>query len=281
MRILIVSQYFWPENFRINDLAIGLQQRGHQVTVLTGIPNYPGGEFFTPGHGLFRNIHHTHEGVRIHRVPLIPRGKGTAFRLALNYLSFAFFATLLAPFFCRGKFDVFFVFEPSPITVGIPAILLKWIKRVPVLFWVLDLWPDSLSATGVIKSPRILSWVGRLVRFQHKHHESRFTRFYEDYWLPRRFGFHKRRAHFSSLIQTGQMSREAALERIAKPEMDEHFLRQEFEYVAHKLDLTVDELQQIFDSPKKTYRDYCNKHWMIALGANVTHWLGMEKRFFR
>jgi N-acetyl sugar amidotransferase len=118
-------------------------------------------------------------------------------------------------------------------------------------------------------------------RFQHKHHESRFTRFYEDYWLPRRFGFHKRRAHFSSLIQTGQMSREAALERIAKPEMDEHFLSQEFEYVAHKLDLTVEELQQIFDSPKKTYRDYRNKRWLIGLGANVMRWLGMEKRFFR
>jgi N-acetyl sugar amidotransferase len=118
-------------------------------------------------------------------------------------------------------------------------------------------------------------------RFQHKHHESRFTRFYEDYWLPRRFGFHKRRAQFSSLIQTGQMSREAALERIAKPEMDEHFLRQEFEYVAHKLDLTVDELQQIFDAPKKTYRDYRNKRWLVGLGANVMRWLGMEKRFFR
>ena len=118
-------------------------------------------------------------------------------------------------------------------------------------------------------------------RFQHKHHESRFTRFYEDFWLPRRFGFHKRRAHFSSLIQTGQMSREAALERIAKPEMDEHFLRQEFEYVAHKLDLTVDELQQIFDAPKKTYRDYRNKRWLVGLGANVMRWLGMEKRFFR
>ena len=118
-------------------------------------------------------------------------------------------------------------------------------------------------------------------RFQHKHYESRFTRFYEDYWLPRRFGFHKRRAHFSSLIQTGQMRRDVALERIDKPEMDELFLRQEFEYVAHKLDLTVDELQQIFESPKKTYRDYRNKRWLIGLGANVMRWLGMEKRFFR
>lgn len=117
--------------------------------------------------------------------------------------------------------------------------------------------------------------------FQHKHHESRFTRFYEDYWLPRRFGFDKRRAHFSSLIQTGQMNRGVALERIAKPEMDEHFLHQEFEYVAHKLDLTVDELQKIFNSPKKTFRDYRNKRWLIGLGANIMRWLGIEKRFFR
>lgn len=118
-------------------------------------------------------------------------------------------------------------------------------------------------------------------RFQHKHHESRFTRFYEDYWLPRRFGFHKRRAHFSSLIMTGQMTREAALERLSKPEMDEHFLKQEFEYVAHKLDMTVDELQQLFEAPKKTYRDYRNKRWMIGLGTTVLRTLGLEKRHFR
>jgi N-acetyl sugar amidotransferase len=118
-------------------------------------------------------------------------------------------------------------------------------------------------------------------RFQHKHHESRFTRFYEDYWLPRRFGYEKRRAHFSSLIMTGQMTREEALARIAKPEMDEHFLKQEFEYVAHKLDLTVNELQRLFEMPKKTYRDYRNKRWMIGFGANAMRWLGLERRYFR
>jgi len=118
-------------------------------------------------------------------------------------------------------------------------------------------------------------------RFQHKHHESRFTRFYEDYWLPRRFGYEKRRAHFSSLIMTGQMTRDQAIDRISRPEMDEHFLKQEFEYVAHKLGLTVDELQQIFDSPKKTYRDYKNKRWIINNGANIMRRLGLEKRFFR
>ena len=118
-------------------------------------------------------------------------------------------------------------------------------------------------------------------RFQHKHHESRFTRFYEDYWLPRRFGFEKRRAHFSSLIMTGQLTREQALERISKPEMDEHFLKQEFEYVAHKLDLSVEQFEALFSQPKKTYRDYKNKRWMIGFGANLLRQLGLEKRYFR
>lgn len=124
---------------------------------------------------------------------------------------------------------------------------------------------------------RLFGWK----RFKHKHHESRFTRFYEDYWLPRRFGFEKRRAHFSSLIMTEQMTREEALDRISRPEMDEHFLKQEFEYVAHKLGLTVDELQQLFDLPKKTYKDYTNKRWLIGFGTNVFRWLGLEKRYFR
>ena len=118
-------------------------------------------------------------------------------------------------------------------------------------------------------------------RFQHKHHESRFTRFYEDYWLPRKFGFQKRRAHFSSLIMTGQMSREEALARLSKPEMSDHFLKQEFEYVAHKLDLTVEQLQNIFDQPNKTYKDYRNKRWAIGLGAKMMSVLGLERRLFR
>ena len=118
-------------------------------------------------------------------------------------------------------------------------------------------------------------------KFQHKHHESRFTRFYEDFWLPRKFGYQKRRAHFSSLIMTGQMTRDSAMERIAHPEMDEHFLKQEFEYVANKLDLTVDELQEIFKGTNKTYHHYRNKRWLIGLGTNILKWVGLEKRFFR
>ncbi len=117
--------------------------------------------------------------------------------------------------------------------------------------------------------------------FQHKHHESRFTRFYEDYWLPQRFGYHKRRAHFSSLIMTGQMSRDEALNRISQPEMDEHFLDQEFAYVAHKLGLEIEELKILLQIPNKTYKDYKNKRWLIRKGANFMHTIGLEKRFLK
>lgn len=118
-------------------------------------------------------------------------------------------------------------------------------------------------------------------KFQHKHHESRFTRFYEDYWLPRKFGFEKRRAHFSSLILTGQMTRYDAMTRILKPELDEFTLQKEFEYVADKLDLSVQELTDIFNGPNKTYKDYKNKIGIIKAGAKAMRILGLEKRLFR
>jgi N-acetyl sugar amidotransferase len=117
--------------------------------------------------------------------------------------------------------------------------------------------------------------------FQHKHHESRFTRFYEDFWLPRKFGFDKRRAHFSSLILTGQMTRDEALARISKPELPEEFLQKEFDFVADKLDLTRLELQAIFEGENKTFHNYKNKIKLISFGAKMMQKLGLEKRLFR
>jgi len=118
-------------------------------------------------------------------------------------------------------------------------------------------------------------------KFQHKHHESRFTRFFEDYWLPRKFGFDRRKAHFSSLILTGQMTRQEALARIATPELDEHFLECEFEYVAHKLDLTVDELRMIFNGNNKSSNDYKSKRALIEIGSRMMSLLGLEKRLYK
>ena len=167
MRILIVSQYFWPETFRINDLALGLKQRGHAVEVLTGMPNYPGGKLY-PGYRACSPATESYEGIPVMRVPVFPRGPARNWRLALNYASFAMSASLLGPLRCAGKYDVIFVYEPSPITVGLPGIVLKAIKQAPLLFWVQDLWPESLSATGAVSSPRMLRLVRRLVDFIYR-----------------------------------------------------------------------------------------------------------------
>lgn len=163
MRILIVSQYFWPESFLVNDLAVGLCEKGHQVTVLTGIPNYPEGRFF-PGYGFFNKRHQDYQGVSVIRVPLIPRGRSTRLRLALNYFSFACSASILGPLVCHGKYDIIFVYEVSPVTVGLPALVLKMLKFTPIMFSIQDLWPESLSATGAFRSPYILKMAEWMVR---------------------------------------------------------------------------------------------------------------------
>ncbi len=164
MRILVVSQYFWPENFRVNDLVKEWVQRGHQVTVLTGIPNYPAGKIFE-AYREQPSAFATYEGAEVVRVPMLPRGSGSL-RLMLNYLSFVVGGCIFGHWRLRGKpADVIFVFEPSPVTVGFPAVWLGRIKNAPVVFWALDLWPETLAAIGVLRSPLVLGWVGRMVRF--------------------------------------------------------------------------------------------------------------------
>jgi glycosyltransferase involved in cell wall biosynthesis len=168
MRILIITQYFWPENFKINSLAIELQNKGHSVTVLTGLPNYPTGKI-SPGYSFWKNNNETWNGIKIYRSKLIPRFSGKGINLFFNYISFAFFASLKLIFTKNEKPDLIFVYEPSPITVGIPAIVAK--KRfnsIPIYFWVQDLWPDSLKDTGAFKNEFILNAVDKLTRYIYK-----------------------------------------------------------------------------------------------------------------
>jgi glycosyltransferase involved in cell wall biosynthesis len=163
MRLLIVSQYFWPETFRINDVAQELVSRGHQVMVLCGTPNYPTGRVFA-GYGYFRRTREVWKGVEIVRVPIVPRGRQSAWRLAANYLSYAAMASLLGPIRCRGRFDAILIFGMSPVTMGIAAVVMKIVRRAPILFWVQDLWPESLVATGAIRAPWLLWPIDMLVR---------------------------------------------------------------------------------------------------------------------
>ena len=164
MKILVVSQYFWPENFRINDLCVELQKRGHQVTVLTGAPNYPEGKIF-PEFSYNPKKFDELDGVNIIRVPLVVRGSGSV-RLVLNYISFALMGCTLGLYKLRKQnFDVVFICQLSPIMIALPGILYKKLNRVPTVMWVLDLWPESLRSVGAVRSERILNSVGKLVSF--------------------------------------------------------------------------------------------------------------------
>ena len=165
VRILIVSQYFWPEGFRINDIAKTLVEKGEHVEVLTGKPNYPEGRI-SEGYRAWGTQRETWEGATVFRVPLFPRSARSAWRLALNYLSFIFSGLIFGPWLLRKRqYDVVFVYGLSPILLAIPAIFLARLKRRKLVLWVQDLWPDSLSATGYIHHPRFLRWVERVVRW--------------------------------------------------------------------------------------------------------------------
>lgn len=118
-------------------------------------------------------------------------------------------------------------------------------------------------------------------KYEHKHYESRFTRFYEGYWQPTKFGYDKRRAHFSSLILTQQMTRDDALDRIAKPAYNQETVAEDFEYIATKLDISVDELRALHDGPKKTYRDYKSRMPLIQLGTQVMRAFGVQRAIIR
>ena len=167
MRLLVVSQYFWPENFRINDLVTELVRRGHQVTVLTGLPNYPDGKIFQEFCDDPSRYSH-YEGAEVIRVPLMPREQGGV-RLMLNYLTFAVSASVIGLWKLRGRqFDAILAYEPSPITVGLPAAVMRAVKQAPLAFWVLDLWPETLQAIGVVRSRTLLQTVGKLVTFIYK-----------------------------------------------------------------------------------------------------------------
>ena len=161
MRILLVSQYFYPENFRINDLAVQLKERGHDVTILTGIPNYPQGRFYD-GYTMFLHRYEIWNGMEIHRVPIFPRYQG-ALRLSLNYLSFVLFGCYKARVMKKKNFDVIYAFGTSPITQALPAITMKKRIHVPVILHVQDLWPDNVLVLTGIKNKAIIRRLNQLV----------------------------------------------------------------------------------------------------------------------
>ncbi len=165
MRILVLSQHFWPESFRITQVALDLRAQGHEVTVLTGQPNYPGGKVFD-GYRAGTMRVERHEGLEVLRVPLVPRGERSALRLVTNYLSFIASGIVFGSWMLRKRgFDMVFVYGTSPILQAIAGIFIARRKRCALAVWVQDLWPQSLAVTGYVRNARALAAVERVVRW--------------------------------------------------------------------------------------------------------------------
>ena len=168
MRILLVTQYFYPEVFKSNDLAFELVKRGHQVDALVGIPNYPEGKYFK-GYGIFKKRHEVVNGVNVYRTFQTPRGKG-GWRLPINYFSFVISGCfrILFQFAWKKKYDCIIGHEPSPIFQAYPALLLRELRKTPFYYWIMDLWPDAMKSGGGVKNEKVLNFVDKLVKGIYK-----------------------------------------------------------------------------------------------------------------
>ena len=168
MRVLIVSQHFRPESFRINEVADSLVANGIDLDVLTGQPNYPDGDIY-PGYSASGQTEENLGGMRVFRVPLFPRGRKSGLRLAINYVSFIASASVFGTWRLReARPDAILVYATSPLLQALPALLLGWLKKVPVIIYVQDLWPESLEATGYVRNRLILGAVGAVVGFIYR-----------------------------------------------------------------------------------------------------------------
>ena len=160
-RILVVSQHFWPESFRINDICEGFVEKGYEVEVLCGIPNYPEGEFYE-GYGITKKRRQIRNGIKIRRAFEVKRGSNSNLRIFLNYISFPISSLFHLPYLMRQKYDKIFLFQTSPVMMSVAGILLGRIKKIETTMYVLDLWPENLYSVLKVEN-RILRKIASLV----------------------------------------------------------------------------------------------------------------------
>lgn len=186
--ILVISQYFFPEQFRINDICTEWIKRGYKVTVITGIPNYPEGKYYK-GYGLFRKRKETYNGCDIIRLPLIPRGKN-GIMLGLNYLSFVI-SGFFWKMFTRIKADLVFIFEVSPMTQALPGVWYAKRRKIPCFLYVTDLWPENVISVSNIKKGFVIRTIERMVGYIYRRctrilvSSERFIRAISDRRIPK------------------------------------------------------------------------------------------------
>jgi len=165
MKLLVVSQYYYPEQFRINDICKEWVKRGYEVTVLTGIPNYPEGKFYK-GYNIFKKRKEIIDGVEVIRIPIIPRGK-KRLTLVLNYISFVVSGFFFSKF-TRRKFDKVFIYEVSPVTQALPGIWYAKRKKIESILYVMDLWPESIELATGKKYDRMFKIIDKMVKYIYK-----------------------------------------------------------------------------------------------------------------
>ena len=164
-QILVIAQYFYPEQFRINDICTEWVRRGYKVTVVTGIPNYPQGKYYD-GYGLFKKRKETYNGMDIIRIPLVPRGNNSIM-LAFNYLSFVV-SGFFWKMFTKIKADYVFIFEVSPMTQALPGVWYAKKRKIPCYLYVQDLWPENVEIITGIKNKKIIGAIGKMVDYIYR-----------------------------------------------------------------------------------------------------------------
>lgn len=273
MRILMLSQYFWPESFVINDIVRTLVGQGHDVVVATGKPNYPDGNVFDGYHAAGVQWERFEERVEVLRVPLWPRGRGGAKNLILNYLSFVLAGLFYLPWMLRKReFDAILVFAPSPITQAIPAIPLKWLKKARLVLWVQDLWPESLSATGFVRNRYLLKLVGWMVAAIYRHCDTLLVQSRAFVEPVARYGARKKIHYYPNSMDVSR----TRLDAVLPPELDE-LLQQYFCVVfagnlgtAQALDTLVEAAAQL--------RDEADIRLVLVGSGSRLDWLKSQKQ---
>ena len=266
MNILIVTPHFYPVSVRINDFALELQKRGYSIAVLTAVPDYPAGKFYD-GYGICKKNRETYKGIKVYRAPLIPRGSGSNVRLALNYISFVFGGIFTSLFLLKKKLDIIFVFEPSPITVGLPAIFVKKVKRIPICFWVLDLWPESVVSAGNLKSDLIPKLLTPIVKFIYKHCDRILV---------------SSRGFINSIVEKGISRKKIEFfpqwaEPLFKPVKTEKYLLGEIPKESFKIMFAgnigeAQDFQSILETAK-ILKSHKNIQWVILGGGRKAEWV--------
>ncbi len=166
-KILVICQHFWPETFRITDICEGLVEKGYEVDVLCGIPNYPAGKFFKD-YGYFKNRRQNYKGINIIRVPEIPRGNNTNLRIFLNYISFPFCSLFYIPMLLRKDYDRILVYQLSPVFMALPGIIISKLKKIKLYIYICDFWPHSLLSILHFKNKTAINIITKMSYWHYR-----------------------------------------------------------------------------------------------------------------